>query len=271
MKNRESKKLKSLRAVHAFIADHAEQLPGVASSGALRRLEELLLTIDDHAAAQAASDLAAQISTRKRLALHAALLRDHMAPIVRIAAAESLASPQTSPLRMPPRWASPEQLRANAAGMAESAARSADVFTSVGLPADFADQLTGAADAMLASVCEQTRHRLARARATAGLRVSIAAARRMVGALDAMVTSALRADAALLRAWKAAFRPDRVPRSAAGSIGAALPGVSLMATSASSAVRAAELPDAVFLNLRIRAALASALAWALAGTRLRIR
>ncbi|HVB32217.1 MAG TPA: hypothetical protein VNE60_11870 [Gemmatimonadaceae bacterium] len=263
MKHTEANKLKSLRAAYAFIADRAEQLPGVASSGARRRLGELLSTIDDHAAAQAASDLAAQIATRKRHALHTALLRDHMAPIVSIAAAESLASPAVSPLRMPPRWTSPEQLRAHAAGMAEFAAQSAHLFISAGLPTDFAEQLNRAAGAMHASVNEHTRHRLARARATAGLRMAIAAARRTVSALDAMVTSELRADPALLRAWKVAIRPERVPRHAAGSSVAVAPGVALVPMATSVAVQPVELPDAVFVTPRIRAAMERMLAWAL--------
>ena len=238
MKQSQARLAQSLRAVQGFIANHADRLPGVARSGARRKLDELVQTFSDDADSQAASDLAAQMATREHHALRTALLRDHMQPIVKIAALEASALPALSVLRMPPRWASPERLHAYALGMADSAAQSAHVFTAAGLPANFAEQLTDAADATLAAVGARTSRRQARARATAGVRVTISAARRAVGALDALVTSALHTDAALLVAWKSAIHPERGRRRAAAAIAATAavsPGVALAAIAESSA------------------------------------
>jgi len=235
MKSREARLAQSLRAAQRFIADNAHRIPGVAHSGARSRLDELLRNVATHADMQAAGDTSGRMATRTRHAMRAALLRDHILPIVRIAAAESHALPDMSVLRLPPRHATPERLHAYAAGMAEAAARSAHVFTAAGLPADFVERLTQAADAMLAAVDAQTSRRLERGEATAGVRVTIAAARRMIGVLDAMVTSEIHGDVPLLRAWKSAIHPERARRRAPAAIAALPPGVALVAIAASTA------------------------------------
>lgn len=250
MKHREIRLLRSLRAAQAFATAHAHRMPHVARSGVRTRLDDLLTTVAAHADRQAANDVSARMATCTYRAMRAALIRDHMLPIVKIAALEEADSPEMSALRLPPRWATPERLHADALAMAETAARSAHRFTAAGLPPDFAEQLTAAAHAMLAAAGTKTGRRLARGQATAGVRLTIAAARRTLAALDAMVVSAIHGDESLLTAWKSAIRPERRRRRASAAIAAAAapaaesPGVALVAIDASTAAIESTVPTA---------------------------
>jgi hypothetical protein len=137
-----------------------------------------------------------------------ALLRDHMAKIARIAAADLPNVPELEPLRMPRGKPTVEKLAA-LAGMAKTAEPYADVFVAAGLPNDFIAQLTTATDAMTNAIGERTSSRGRRSGATVGLKQKLSAGRRIVHVLDAFVKSALKDDPALVRNWNLV---KRVPR-----------------------------------------------------------
>ncbi len=210
MRNTQAKTLQSLRAVQNFLAAHAPALPAVSSSGLCIRLDEIVAVADGHATTQSGSALAAQRATRGFHALRLAVLRDHMAPIAKIAALDLPVSPELAPLRVPRRVPSAERLRALAAGMAEAAAPLAGTFVAAGLPPDFAERLDRAAHAMLDAVNERKRHRVLRRGATAGIRTALSRGRKIVHALDAMMTSALQDAPASLAAWDLAKRVELV-------------------------------------------------------------
>lgn len=205
--------LQSLRSVQAFLDANAERMPAVATCGARRRLDELVSVANAQAAEQSAADLDAQIATRRFHAVRTTLVRGRMAPIVAVAAAEKLDTPALSPLRMPPRWASPEVLRAHAAGLAAAAAPFAGIFTAAGLGDDFAPRLEAAADDLLAALGERTQRLAARSGATRGLADTLRTGRKVVQVLDAMVRSEVRGETALLAEWHAAQRVERVRRA----------------------------------------------------------
>jgi hypothetical protein len=121
-----------------------------------------------------------------------------MAPIARIARAELPPTPEMSALRMPRQAWKMERLAAAAHGMAQAAESSAAHFVAAGLPTDFIARLAGAADAMVRSVSDrkQTRGRLTGA--TKGLATTLSSALKLVSVIDALVTSALVDDPALL-------------------------------------------------------------------------
>ena len=121
MQTAQGNMLQSLRAVHAFLDENAAKLTGVVNTGARQKLDDAIAQLSTHASDQTGHYLAAQGATQKKAALRAALLRDHMAPIARIAAAELPASPEIEPLKMPRGRPATETLASLAYGMAQAA------------------------------------------------------------------------------------------------------------------------------------------------------
>lgn len=219
MKTTQAHSLETLRAVQRFLDDHDAALPGVSLTGARRKLDEIVSTLDAHAATQVGAGIAAQMSTRVQTKLEIVLRRDHMTPIARIARAELPSIPDLSALRMPRGRSTLDKLAAHAYAMAEVAERHHDVFVAAGLPSDFAARLRGAAEEMLGARTTRTQRRGDSAAATAGLRLSLRAGRRIVGVLDAFVQMAVADDPSLRSSWLAVKRvvlPTRGLRVARG-------------------------------------------------------
>lgn len=206
MQTKQGSTLKSLRSVQTFLDENAAALAGGIGAGARKRLDDFVVSLDGHADVQSASVLKAQGATQDHQALRLALLRDHMAPIAKIAAAELPNSPGVEPLRMPKGRPSAERLKALAVGMATAALPYASVFTAFGLTDDFTEQLATAANAMLQSAGNRTRSIQARAAATSQLRLTLSAGRKIVHVLDTMVKRALTGNPGLLEAWNNAKR-----------------------------------------------------------------
>jgi hypothetical protein len=80
--------LESLRSVESFLDAHADKLGDVVKTGARQKLTDAITALDVHASVQTGGALASQGATQKKLSLRQALLRDHMAKIARIAAAD---------------------------------------------------------------------------------------------------------------------------------------------------------------------------------------
>jgi hypothetical protein len=142
--------------------------------------------------------------TETQRVLRLVLVRDHMRPIARIARAarnELPKTPAVESLQALPRTGGAEKLLAGAYGMAKAAEPFAKVFTDAALPADFRDRLTDAADAFSASLKEGAGLRSQQTGATEGLRRSLAAARRQVQVIDALVQTAWADQPALLASW----------------------------------------------------------------------
>jgi hypothetical protein len=203
LQTRQGKRLSSLRAVHAFIEQHIDQLPQVARSDKRRQLEEVIANLSACAATQVESDLAARGATKKQRALLRDLERDHMAPIARIARAEVAVTAELMPLKLTRGKPGARRLATAAHGMAAAAAPFADRFISYGLPRDFVAQLDAAAVALLDATRARTLHRGRRAAATEGLKEGLRKGRKIVHILDSFVQTATRHDdPALLSEWR---------------------------------------------------------------------
>lgn len=202
MQKKQGSSADTLRGVRDFLDAHADRLAGVVAPEIRRELDDAIAAVASHVSSQSEGRLAGEGATRKQRALRRVLRDEHMAPIAAIAAAKLPATPEVEPLKMPPQSAGVAKLAAHAHGMAATAKQHAPVFTNAGLPASFADDLTGAADALVGARDEQTASRAARRGATSGLRASLARGRQVVRILDAVVSRALKDDPALLAGWK---------------------------------------------------------------------
>jgi hypothetical protein len=210
MQTAQGNMLQSLRTVQAFLEENAAKLTSVVNSGARARLDAAIVELATHVTDQSGNHLASQGATKKQRALREALLRDHMGPVSRIARSDLPQTPEIEPLRMPRGKPTAERLAAAAYGMAKTATDHAPVFVAAGLPADFAAQLTGAADALVSSLSERSQSRGRRSGATKGLAKRLTDGRRIVHVLDAFVKSALKNDAPLLANWNKVKRVQRV-------------------------------------------------------------
>lgn len=206
MQTHQGNMLQSLRNVDVFLGQNADQLADVVQSDVGQRLAHILTTLQEHVSAQSDGSFGSMGATRKHQALRRALMRDHMLPIARIAAADLPVTPQIQPLKMPPNRVSVQRLAAAAYGMAEAASKYPDVFTRATLPPDFPAQLTAAADALIVSIGHRTKSRLVHREATMGLKTVLGAGRKVVGVLDALVKSRLQDQPGLLAAWESAKR-----------------------------------------------------------------
>jgi hypothetical protein len=211
MQTKQGSTMESLRAVQTFLDDNAQRLAAVANSGARQKLDDAIAALVMHAADQTGSNLAAQGATRTKHALERVLLRDHMAPIARIARSDLPPTPDVKPFKLPRGRPTTERLAALADGMAKAAAPFADVFVSAGLPPDFIARLNGATGALLSSVDERTLNRGKRIGATTGLKQKLSWGRRIVHVLDAFVQTTLKDDPALLANWNIVKRVRRIP------------------------------------------------------------
>jgi hypothetical protein len=209
--------LRSLRSVKTFLEAHVAALGAVVNTGARRNLDAAIAELSSHAAKQTGSYLDAKGSTQRQGALRRVLLRDHMAPIARIAAAELPHTEAMKPLRMPSGRPTAEKLAAAADGMAEIAAKYADVFIEQGLPADFVARLAAAASAVLGVIGDRDQSYSQRKGATTGLKEKLSHGRKVVRILDSFVQTALQDDLPLLAEWNSIKRVRNTPVRAASA------------------------------------------------------
>lgn len=233
MQSRQGNMLRSLRAVEDFLAANAAILDGVVNTGTRKKLAQTIAALEATVADQAGTSAIAKGGTSRYLTLRLALIRDHMAPIARIARAELPPSAATAELRMPrPGW-KVERLAAAARGMAQAAEPYEADFVIAGLPPDFIARLNAASDAMVRSVSERSLTRGRLTGATKGLATTLASGRKLVDAIDALVTSALAGDKAMLANWKRVKRVPRVSTHAPAPValppGASVPSAALPA------------------------------------------
>lgn len=196
-------RLTTLRHAHQFLVDHADQLPGVAETGACRRLDAVVADLCTIVAEQATATLQARGATQRLHVLWRRLFEDHLAPITSIARAELAGTPELASFRLPPRSTPVERLAGVAHGMAQAAAPHARVFVAAGLPHDFLDRLRAAADALVEARQERDMFRAQLRGKTIGIRLRLAEGRRIINVLDTFVRSLTRDHPGLHAAWLA--------------------------------------------------------------------
>lgn len=200
----------SLRAVQTFLDDNRVSLADAATSGARKKLDEVVEELQTHTAVQTGSDYSARGAINKRVALRRILVNAHMAPIARIAKAALPDSPELESFRVPRGKPTPERLAQAAQGMAAAAEPHTHIFIEYGMPADFIARLGAAAQAMLDAVDDGKQRRGSRVGATKGIAATLTAGRKLVRILDAFVAPAIEHDPALLANWDTVKRVQRV-------------------------------------------------------------
>lgn len=199
--------IEALRGIQAFLDQYAGVLGTIPGSGARKKLDAQVAELMARSAAQDSSRIASLNATQLQYERRVVVLRDHMTPIARIAAAEVEPGPDIHALTMPARGASTQQLYAAAMGMAEAAEPYAAMFVNAGLADDFIAQLRGAANDLLAPVDSRTLSRGVRKGATATMMVLSSRVRKTVRVLDALIQRELQDDTDLLAQWKSVKRP----------------------------------------------------------------
>lgn len=201
--------------VKQFLNDHAAALGQITQSAASHELDTLLTAMGSSAEVAVTSRAMAAGASANTRALRRVLRTNHMQQIAAVARAELQDVPQFEALLLPHASGSTSRLVLQARAMAAVAREHADVFLAHQLPADFAERLLGAADAVDASV----QKRATDARDAAGAREQLADVRSraqyVLRVLNAQVQLALAGDATLLGQWKFAKRVGTRPAVAA--------------------------------------------------------
>jgi hypothetical protein len=202
MRAAQGRMLERLRAVQAFIDANKDRLAGLAESGCRRQLDKVIAEALEHALNQASNAHSSRGATAEVRAIRAALVRDYLKPIAGIAAAQLPSMPALKVLLIRPKhYLSGGQLAAYGQRIANEARPFSDVFVSAGMHPAFADRLDALAGQLLGAL-DVRRQMSGRSRAaTSALAAVNVAAARVIGVLDALITSTLNDAPDLLAGW----------------------------------------------------------------------
>lgn len=216
MQSAQGNTLLSLQNVQTYLNENADVLGDAVPANTRAMLDESIAELSGHVTAQNGYTRAAESALARRRARRAALIRDHMAPIARIARLELPNTPELVSLRLPKGRPTTERLAALADGMAQAAEPYADTFVGAGCKPEFIQNLRAAADDMLKSLHDRTQSRGKVRAATSALRTKLSRARKVVHVIDGFVASALANDPDRLLGWKLV---KRVPQPRTGDRG----------------------------------------------------
>ena len=202
----EIRKYDMLRRVQDFLVTWAAKLGAINSTTAKQELDALTQEMAASETEQATSTLAAKGETAKLATLRADLMKHHMRPVATIAAAHLRDVPNFHALQLPSKDVKLAKLVQDAIAMADAARPHSQVFVQSGRPADFADALVGAANALRASLDARGASVTQKAAARDGLKSTASRVHLVLKLLDAQVKSIGTDDPKLLAAWKSAKR-----------------------------------------------------------------
>ena len=201
----------TLVGVRKFLGENAATVNGVISPATMADLDAAITGLSAHAADQVGHSTTARGKTKEHVSRRLELTRDHMAPISRIARIKLAGTEAVQALRMPKGNRSAVALANYARGMAQAAAPYKEVFITAGLPVDFLDRLTAAADAMMAPATDRLLNRAAVKGATGGIRTQAVIARQVLDVIDAFIRTAFKDDTAFLEKWNGVKSIRRTP------------------------------------------------------------
>ncbi len=245
MKSSHAATLNTLTRVQRFLDLNGSSLGDINASGYRKILDDVVGKLSAHAADQTTTKRAAAAEAAKERVLRNALKLNHMRPIATVASAQLRQVPDFAALKMPPKNATSRTLITYAAAMKTAASEYADAFVGAGLPADFLDELQGAADALSNSLTNRTSNGAAQRGATVGLDAEATRGRQAVKVLDSLVEPLIQGNLALLGQWTAAKRfGGKVSAPTSTSIDAAArgPATSFPPTSGDSATPSGSPP-----------------------------
>ena len=198
--------LQSLRAIEQFLNDNAAEFSSVVNTGTRQRLTRIIAALETHKSDQNEHGVAIANGARQQYELRKQLIRDHMAPIARIARADIPQAPNISGFRLPRGVPGVEKLTAYADGMAKAAVPYTGIFVGAGLAPDFITQLQRASAALINMRTKRTTISARRTGATKSLKSNLTAGRKVVHVLDAFIQTALLDKPTLLTNWNAVKR-----------------------------------------------------------------
>ena len=204
--------LESLRNVRVFLEGNADKLGDVIKTGIKAELLQRIDELEAHSNEQTAGAGTVKDATKIAQARRYTLMHDHMMVISRIGRAKLPHTPELATLKMPHGNPSAARLTEAAYQMANSAQKNAPIFVAAGLPEDFAAKLKAAADAVIESRQQRSLAQANRTVANKALQAKLAAARKLVSVLDAMIRTAVRSEPTLLPGWK---QVKRIPKISA--------------------------------------------------------
>ena len=202
-----------------FLTQHHFAEGTAALGEQARELAEAVAVLSGDALSQEVSQRFVKVHVRSCRALAQALRADHMVPVSRIAREVFGVTGMDRAFLMPRSRGSAQALLTGAAAMADAARKEKDVFLRGGLAPDFIERLLQAAAELEAAGAAKTQRRRERVTATASLAAQEKRARRAMRMLDAILTPRLKADVALLAAWRSVKRVR--PAASAGGTEAA--------------------------------------------------
>src|SRR6185437_6998221 len=129
----------------------------VASSGTMRRFDDMIAAIERATVAQESKKRLARAASARQRVLRNALRLLHMRPIASIAFAELRQTTEVNALQMPPAGTTSRQLIIVARAMAEAAEPHVGVFVEMGLSDDFIARLGAAASALEGCLVDRER------------------------------------------------------------------------------------------------------------------
>lgn len=214
MQSAQANILLSLQNVQTYLNENEATLGGVVSPETRAALDDSVAQLTEHAGVQDAHTRTAKGAAAVHRTRRTALIRDHMAPIARIAKMKLEGSPALIALTLPRNRPSAERLAILADGMAKAAGPYADIFVRAGCKPDFIPSLQAAADDMMRSLRERAQVRGIVREATSALDTKLARATKVVRVIDGFIRSALATDPDALERWK---QVKRVPTPRTGS------------------------------------------------------
>ena len=210
--------LASLENVRTFLRENAAEIGETLTDSTQKMLDDSIAELGVHVATQNTRHRVAAGALARQRTKRESLLRDHMAPIARIAGLQLRDVPELVSLTLPKKRASLQQLVALAEGMAGAATPHADVFITAGRKHSFIDELKTTAGEMQAAAYDRAQHRFNVKMATAEVAAKLSRGRKVVRMIDAFMQSTLVGRPGLLEAWNMAKRvPNRRAAVAAPS------------------------------------------------------
>lgn len=222
MRTTQGNRLLSLQNIQAYLRENATLLGDAISAETRALLDNVAIELAEHAAVQDGHTRTAAGAVARQRARRAALIRDHMIPIARIARLTLEQSPELVSLSMPKGRPSAERLAALAEGMALAAEPHAALFVGLGCKPEFIQNLRAAATELLHALHDRAQSRGKVREATFALEMKLSRARKLVQVIDGFLTSALVDEPDRLAGWKLVKRV-RGSRSGAGVVSNADP------------------------------------------------
>ena len=216
-----TKAQRASRRRYGRVKDFIGQHPTVGSAEELgkqsQELDEVLQGLSDNGEEQDARLRFTRAETARQGALRREVRDNHMRPVSRIAKLVYGVPGMDRAFKMPKVRADNEALLDAARGMAQAAAKRADIFTEHGLPKDFLDQFRTATSALADALGARVESQRRRTIADKAVKALVKRGNTAVQMLDAVVTPRLAHDPDLLAAWKSVKRVTESGGSAGGS------------------------------------------------------